>query len=360
MNLNKFYNKKKILITGHTGFKGSWLVHWLSRYNVKILGIGLDPYNKLCLFKYINKKKLIDKRLDIVNYKKLEQCILKFKPDIIYHLAAQALVKKSVSNPLETFKTNIIGTANVLNCINKLNKKTTSVIITSDKCYENLKLARGYNEKDRLGGHDPYSASKASAEIVFKSFFDTILKKNKNVKIASARAGNVIGGGDWSLDRLIPDCVKAWSSGKKVYIRNPNATRPWQHVLEPLSGYIILSYHLHKNKNKKINGDSFNFGPRFNEVATVKKVLQISQKFWDSAKFDIYKENFFKEDALLRLDSTKAKKILKWKKVLSIERTLELTMNWYDKFYKNNKDVKNLLKDNIDYYLKLTKHIFNE
>ena len=351
MDLNRFYNKKKILVTGHTGFKGSWLVHWLSRYNVKILGIGLNPYDKLSLFKYINKKKLIDKRLDITNYKKLEQCIVKFKPDIIYHLAAQALVKKSVINPLETFKTNIIGTANVLNCINKLNKKTTSVIVTSDKCYENLNLIRGYYEEDRLGGHDPYSASKASAEIVFRSFFKTILKKNKNIKIASARAGNVIGGGDWSSDRLIPDCVKAWSLGKKVYIRSPNATRPWQHVLEPLSGYITLSYHLNKNKN--INGESFNFGPKFNEVATVKKVLQISQKFWHSAKFNIYKENFFNEDSLLRLDSTKAKKILKWKKVLNIEKTLELTMNWYNKFYKNDNDTKSLLEKDINYYLKL-------
>ena len=208
MNLKKFYNKKKILITGHTGFKGSWLVHWLSRYNVKIMGISLGYNKKLSLFKFINKKKLIDKRFDITNYKKLEKNILKFKPDIIYHLAAQSLVKKSITNPLETFNTNIIGTANILNCINKLNKKTVSVIVTSDKCYQNFKLLRGYHEKDRLGGHDPYSASKASAEIIFSSYFNSILKKNKKIKIATARAGNVIGGGDWSPNRLVPDCVR--------------------------------------------------------------------------------------------------------------------------------------------------------
>ena len=357
MNLKKFFNKKKILITGHTGFKGSWLVHWLSRYNVKIMGVGLKPYHNHNLFKFIEKKKLVDVRLDITNYKKLEKKILKFQPDIIYHLAAQALVKKSVKNPLETFRVNIIGTANILNCINKLNKKTTSVIITSDKCYENLKLIRGYHEKDRLGGHDPYSASKASAELVFRSFFNSILKKNKKIRISTARAGNVIGGGDWSSDRLIPDCVKAWILNKKVNIRNPNATRPWQHVLEPLSGYIILSYHL--QKNKEINGYSFNFGPKFNEIATVRKILQLSEKFWSNAKFNIYKENYFKEDHLLRLNSIKAQKTLKWKKILSIEKTVELTMNWYKNFY-NKKKANELLNRDINYYLKINKKIFNE
>ena len=293
MNLKKFYNKKKILITGHTGFKGSWLVHWLSKYNVQIMGISLKQVDKLNLFKFVNKKKLIDKRFDIANYKQLEKNILKFKPDIIYHLAAQALVKKSLIKPLETFRTNIIGTANILGCINKLDKKTISVIVTSDKCYQNLNLLRGYHEDDRLGGHDPYSASKASAEIVFRSYFNSILRKNKKIKIATARAGNVIGGGDWSLNRLVPDCVRAWALNRRVKIRNPNSTRPWQHVLEPLSGYITLSYQLKKNKN--INGVSFNFGPKINEVATVKKVLQISQKYWKGSKFKFYKEKFLKK-----------------------------------------------------------------
>ncbi len=358
MNLQKFYNKKKILITGHTGFKGSWLVHWLSRYNVQIMGISLLYEEKLCLFKFINKKKLIDKRFDIADYKQLEKNILKFKPDIIYHLAAQAIVKKSVINPLETFSSNIMGTANILSCLNKLDKKTVSVIVTSDKCYQNLKLFRGYREEDRLGGHDPYSASKASAEIVFRSYFNSILKKNKKIRIATARAGNVIGGGDWSLNRLVPDCVRAWSLDNKVNIRNPNSTRPWQHVLEPLSGYITLSYHLKKNKN--INGGSFNFGPKINEIATVKKVLQISQKYWKGSKFKFYKEKFFKEDPLLRLNSIKAKKILRWKKILSLEKTLELTMTWYNDFYKNNVKVSELLNRDINYFLKLKKNNFND
>ena len=289
---------------------------------------------------------------------KIEKNILKFKPDIIYHLAAQSLVKKSITNPLETFNTNIIGTANILNCINKLNKKTVSVIVTSDKCYQNFKLLRGYHEDDRLGGNDPYSASKASAEIVFRSYFNSILKKNKKIKIATARAGNVIGGGDWSLNRLVPDCVRAWALNKKVKIRNPNSTRPWQHVLEPLSGYITLSYQLKKNKN--INGNSFNFGPNINEIATVKKVLQISQKYWDKAKFKIYKEKFFKEDPLLKLNSIKAQKILKWKKILSLQKTLELTMTWYRDFYKNNTKVNNLLDRDINYFLSLKENIFND
>jgi CDP-glucose 4,6-dehydratase len=358
VNLKKFYNKKKILITGHTGFKGSWLVHWLSRYNVKIMGIGLNPDKKLNLFKFLDKKKLIDKRFDITNLKKLEKSVLDFKPDIIYHLAAQSLVKKSIINPINTLNTNIIGTANILDCINKLNKKTISIIITSDKCYQNLSLLRGYREEDRLGGHDPYSASKASAEIIFKSYFDSILKKNNKIRIASARAGNVIGGGDWSQDRLVPDCVKAWASNRKVYIRNPKSTRPWQHVLEPLSGYIALSYNL--QTKKKINGESFNFGPKFNEVATVKKVLKLSNKYWKNARFEIYKEKFFKEDHLLKLNSYKAWKTLKWKKVLSLEKTIELTMSWYNRFYQNKKKATNLLDNDINYYLKLKKSLFNE
>lgn len=356
MDLSKFYNKKKILVTGHTGFKGSWLIHWLSRYNVKIMGISLKTESKLSLFKFVNKKKLIDKRFDITDYKKLEKNILEFEPDIIYHLAAQSLVRKSVTDPLETFKTNILGTANILNCINKLKKKTTSVIVTSDKCYQNFNLLRGYHEEDRLGGSDPYSASKAGAEIIFKSYFDTILKKNKKIRIATARAGNVIGGGDWAADRLIPDCVRAWASSKKVFIRNPDSTRPWQHVLEPLNGYITLSFNL--QKNKKINGSNFNFGPKFNEIATVKKVLQLSKKYWINSQFKIYKEKFFKEDHLLKLNSLKANKVLKWKKIFSLEKTIELTIVWYYKFYKDKIKVNKLIDSDIDYYLKSNKNIF--
>lgn len=357
MNLKKFYNKKKILITGHTGFKGSWLVHWLSRYNVEIMGIGLNPYNKLNLFNYINKRKLLDKRIDITDYKTLEKNILKFKPDIIYHLAAQALVKKSIQNPLETFKTNIIGTANILNCINKLKKKTTSVIVTSDKCYESFKLSRGYQENDKLGGNDPYSASKASAEIIFKSFFNSILKKNKKIKIATARAGNVIGGGDWSSDRLIPDCVSAWVLNKKVNIRNPRATRPWQHILEPLSGYIMLSYHLQNNIN--LNGNSFNFGPKFNDISNVEEVLKLSKNYWKNAKINFYKEKDFVEDEHLQLNTQKVEKKLKWKKIFTIEKTIEMTMNWYKKFY-DNKNVLQLLDNDINYYLKKNKNFTHE
>lgn len=353
MNLNNFFKKKKILITGHTGFKGSWLVQWLSRYNVKIMGISLNPKTRPSLFQFINKKKLIDVRMDIADYKQLEKKILKFKPDIIYHLAAQPLVKKSIIDPIETLNTNIIGLANLLSCINKLKKKTTSVIVTSDKCYENLEISRGYHENDRLGGHDPYSASKASAEIIFKSYFKSILKKNKNISIATARAGNVIGGGDWSSYRLIPDCVKAWSQSKAVKIRSPNSTRPWQHVLEPLSGYIVLSYYL--NKNKKINGASFNFGPKLHEVATVKEVLNLSNKYWSNVRFKTYDEKFFKEDHLLKLNSAKAKKILKWKKILNLKKTIELTVDWYKKFYTGKFKISDLLDSNIDYYLNLKK-----
>lgn len=360
MNLNKFYNKKKILITGHTGFKGSWLVHWLSRYNVKIMGIGLNPDNNLSLFNYLDKKKLIDKRFDIANYKKLEKNILEFKPDIIYHLAAQSLVKKSIVNPLETLRTNILGTANILNCINKLKKKTISVIVTSDKCYQNLNLLRGYREEDRLGGHDPYSASKASAEIVFKSYFNSILKKNKKIRIATARAGNVIGGGDWSSDRLIPDCVKAWILNNKVNIRNPNATRPWQHVLEPLVGYLLLAEKLYSKKGYLYN-QAWNFGPSLKQNMKVKKLVQIFKRKMNSKskiiinskskKFHNKNINIF-ESKHLNINSKKITNKLKWRPRLSILNSVELTYEWYAAF-KKKKNLLRLTNNQIKYYLDL-------
>ena len=250
-----------------------------------------------------------------------------------------------------------MGTANLINSINKLKKKVITVIITSDKCYYNKGLKRGYHENDQLGGHDPYSASKASTEIIFKSYFNSIIKQKKNLFVATARAGNVIGGGDWSDDRLIPDCIKSWSKNKTTYIRNPYSTRPWQHVLEPLSGYIILSYNLSKNKN--LNGQSFNFGPKFHEVATVKKILKLSIKYWDNAKIKIYNDNFFKEDKLLRLNSLKAKKILNWQKILDVNKTIELTMKWYKGFY-NKKNISTLIDNDINFYIKKSRYFSNE
>ena len=249
-NFENFFLNKKVLITGHTGFKGSWLCLWLHLIGAKVIGVSKGIPTKPSHYEKLKiKNKIADIRLDIRNLRKLKVVFKKYKPDFVFHLAAQSLVKKSYDHPVDTFTSNSIGTLNVLECIKGLKKKCTSVIITSDKSYKNLEIKRGYHENDILGGVDPYSASKASAELIIKSYYECYFKKNKSQLIAVARAGNVVGGADWSKDRLIPDCMKAWSKNKKVNIRNPNSTRPWQHVLEALHGYLILAKNLKKILN---------------------------------------------------------------------------------------------------------------
>ena len=255
----KIFKNKKILITGHNGFKGSWLTIWLNLLGAKVVGISLKDYNQDNHFNLIKKNiKVKSYYFDLRNKKKTQQIILKEKPDYIFHLAAQSLVYKSVLDPSFNWETNVIGLLNILDSIIKLKKKCYGIIITSDKCYKNLEQKKGYKENDILGGIDPYSASKASAEILFHSYYQTFFAKNKkNIRLCTARAGNVIGGGDWSNFRLIPDCMKMWLKNKIPVIRNPQSTRPWQHVLEALSGYLVLAYELTKNEN--ISGNSFNF-----------------------------------------------------------------------------------------------------
>ena len=246
--LKKFKNKK-IIVTGHTGFKGSWLSLWLYLSGAKVMGLSNEILTEPSHFKSIKlSNKIISKKVDICDLKKMKKIFLDFKPDFVFHLAAQALVKKSYLSPVETYKSNTFGTLSILESLKYLKNKCVVVLITSDKSYKNLEIKRGYNENDLLGGVDPYSSSKASAELIIQTYVNTFFKSKKNITLGVARAGNVIGGGDWSLDRLIPDCVMSWSKNKKVVLRNPNSTRPWQHVLEALSGYLILSFHLSKNK----------------------------------------------------------------------------------------------------------------
>ena len=282
LNELKYFRNKKVLITGHTGFKGSWLVYWLNLYGAKIVGVS----NKVITTPSNFKANKIDKKcksyfFDITD-KKLKKVINKFQPNFIFHLAAQAIVSTSYENPKKTWNTNVFGTLNLLEILREYKKKCTTVIITSDKCYLNLEKKSGYSENDQLGGYDHYSASKASMEIMHKAYFSSFLKKKKNIRIASARAGNVIGGGDWAKDRLIPDAVRKWSENKKIIIRNKNSTRPWQHVFEALYGYMTLAIQL--EKNKKINGESFNFGPSEKNVSTVEDILKIIRSFWDKAR----------------------------------------------------------------------------
>ncbi len=336
MNQLKIFKNKKIIITGHTGFKGSWLTFWLYILGARIIGVSKDIPSKPSLFQELRlKNKVVDIRLDIANLSSLKKIFKKYQPDFVFHLAAQSLVKKSYNSPVETFKSNTIGTLNVMESIKQIKKKCYSVIITSDKSYKNLEIKRGYNENDILGGKDPYSASKAAAEHVIYSYIQSFYNKKKNNKyFAIARAGNVIGGGDWSKDRLIPDCMKAWSENRIVQIRNPNSTRPWQHVLEAIRGYLILIIKLQKNKN--IHGQVFNFGPKQSQNKTVIQLLKEIRKKWKSISWKIvrYKKGDY-ESNLLRLDSKKAKNKLKWVPLLNFAETIEMVASWYKYFYKN-------------------------
>ena len=324
--LKKFKNKK-VLITGHTGFKGSWLSTIMSNSGAKVYGISKN-YPSV-FYKSLNLKNVKNFIFDLKNLRTTKKLILKIKPDFIFHLAAQSIISRSYAQPLETWNSNLISFLNILESLRYLKKKCSCVMITSDKCYLNKERKKGYKEEDTLGGFDNYSSSKASCEILFKSYYESYFKKSKFIRIASGRAGNVIGGGDWSKDRLIPDIIRSIKSKKVLLVRNPNATRPWQHVIEPISGYIQLAICL-KN-NKKINGESFNFGPYLAKNYSVRKILDIfSEKF---KNFKWKKSNFqsFKESALLNLNCKKALKLIKWKSKFSFVETVNETVYWYKK-----------------------------
>lgn len=339
MILDKTFKNKKVIITGHTGFKGSWLTLWLINLGAKVLGISNNIPTKPSHYKLLNiEKKIKSKKVDIKNFKKVKKIIKQFNPDFIFHLAAQSIVKKSYKNTIETWKTNLLGTINILESLKENNKETVTIIITSDKCYKNFEINKGYSENDVLGGDDPYGASKSAAEIAVnsyvKSFFNN--KKNNNV-IVSTRAGNVIGGGDWTENRLIPDCIKSWSKKKIVKIRNLKSTRPWQHVLDVIYGYLLLG--ARAKIDKKLHGESFNFGPDMKNNFKVLDVLKKSKNFWDNIMWEEDKKNIFKENVLLNLNNKKAKKVLKWKPALNFNNTIKLTIEWYKNYYLKKKTI---------------------
>ena len=344
VRLKKIFFDKNVFLTGHTGFKGSWLTLWLYLLGAKVIGVSKDYPSIPSHFEKLRlNKKIININLDITNFQKLNSIFRKHKPDIVFHLAAQSLVKKSYEIPNITFLTNTIGTLNVLECLRKLKKKCISVITTSDKSYKNLEIKRGYREDDLLGGKDPYSASKASVEIAFQSYLQSFFYKKKNTGIATARAGNVIGGGDWSKNRIIPDCIKTIKKQKNLVIRNPLSTRPWQHVLEPISGYLILAKKLYETP-KKFSG-SWNFGPRNKETKNVYDVANIIIKnvYAKKSVKIIHQKANFKEANLLKLNSNKANKILKWSTKWSMPQALKKTAEWYDIYLrkKNTREVTN-------------------
>ena len=345
---SNFY-KKKILITGHTGFKGSWLTLWLNKLGANIMGISLDIPSSPSNFNAIKiKKNIIDRRFDLKDIDRLKKEINIFRPNYIFHLAAQSLVKSSYTNPKKTWETNLMGTINLLEVLKNAKFSTSVVIVTSDKCYLNKEKKTGYQEFDELGGLDPYSASKASVEIMVKSYIKSFFNKKKNIRIATARAGNVVGGGDWSKDRLIPDCVKCWAKNKFSIIRNPESVRPWQHVLEALHGYLLLAIALKKNNN--FHGQNFNFGPSLNKFYKVKNILKEIKLYWPGIKWKIAKKNSFYESNLLLLNSSKSKKKLGWNCLLNFSDCMKMISSWYVVYYSRRKDILKFSISQIDNY----------
>ena len=329
----KCFKNKKIIITGHTGFKGSWLSLWLNMSGAKVYGISNNYKSTETNIKNFKLKKTVKNfNIDIRNFAKLNKIITKIKPDFIFHFAAQSLVGNSFKNPVYNFETNFNGTLNLLEVLRLSKFKCISIIITSDKSYKNLEIKRGYSENDILGGDDPYSASKASAEFVINSYFKSFLKNKKNLRIAICRAGNVIGGGDWSNDRLIPDIMRSILNNKKVKLRNQSSTRPWQHVLDVLNGYLILASKL--KKNNKLNGQSFNFGPSIKSNYTVLAIVREMKKNWNLLEW-VFSKRTYHESTLLKLNSSKSLKYLNWKNKLDFKELIKLVTDWYKYFYEN-------------------------
>ncbi len=348
--MRKFFYKKKIIITGNTGFKGSWLTMWLLRYKCSILGISKDIPSKPSLFEILGlKKKIKFKKLNILNKSLLNKEILKFKPDFIFHLAAQSIVSESISKPVENWNTNLIGTLNILESIRKLKNDCSTVLITSDKCYKNLEKISGYKENSILGGSDPYSASKAAIENLYFSHFKTYLSDKKNITSSTVRAGNVIGGGDFTNDRIVPDCIKKWKINKVAQVRNPKAIRPWQHVLEPISGYLWLACNL---KMKKCNGENFNFGPKKSGIKNVSNLLSQMTKVWKKMKWKKTKNKIKNETNILVLNCEKSNTQIKWYPVLNFNEMSELTASWYYQYYNNKKNIYDYTSKQIENYIK--------
>ena len=354
---NGVYNGKRVLVTGHTGFKGSWLVHWLCQMGATVCGYSTEAPSEPAHIDLL-KLKCESHIGDIRDISKLQSVVNNFKPEIVFHLAAQALVRLSYAEPIETFDTNIIGSLQVYEACRKSQTVKSIVTITTDKVYQNNEWTWGYREIDRLGGKDPYSASKAAMEIVTQSYIHSYFNKNDfgkshDMLVATARAGNVIGGGDWALDRLIPDIIKASNDNRSVEIRSPHSTRPWQHVLEPLSGYLLLGQKLLERNSE--SASEFNFGPNITEDLSVKEVVEFLKTKWSKITY-VIKEPKIKlhEARLLKLDCTKAFTELNWTPVLTAKDALTLTIDWYKAYYS---ETSINTKSDLETYIKKAKEL---
>ena len=348
MDLN-FWKNKKIFITGSSGFKGSWLTFWLIKLGAKVCGYSLSNNEKNLLFNGLKIEKNSEQIFaDIRDFQSLKQSINEFKPEIVIHMAAQSLVRESFENPVHTFETNIIGTANLLQVSKQLNTIKSILVITSDKCYENIEKNISYKETDKMGGHDPYSASKGCAEIVASSYYRSYFKDCNDAGVATARAGNVIGGGDWATDRLIPDFVRALENKSSLEIRYPNSLRPWQYVLEPLRGYLMLIEKQYENKTK-FSG-AWNFGPYEENTISVKKLIDnLNLLIKNKLKINYSNKEEYHEAGILKLDSSKASKMIKWSPLLNLDETLMYTMEWY-LAYLDNEDIELFTLNQINKY----------
>lgn len=346
------FSGASVLITGHTGFKGAWLTAWLKQLGAKVVGIALDPLTEPSHFAAAHLSDGIsDLRIDIRDRAALEKAIVSAQPDFVFHLAAQALVRRSYDEPVETWQTNVLGTLHVLEALRKINKPCAAVIVTSDKCYDNVEWVWGYRETDAIGGPDPYSASKGAAELAIRSHIKSYFPKATSlVRIASARAGNVIGGGDWSADRIVPDCVRAWSASRDVELRNPHSTRPWQHVLEPLSGYLNLAIAL--SKWPELHGEPFNFGPPAQQNHSVLELVQQIALHWDQARWRDVPPSTPKpyESGLLKLNCDKALHYLRWHAVMGFEDTVRMTAEWYRAYYQQPTQIAAATSSQIEVY----------
>lgn len=331
------YKGKKVLVTGHTGFKGSWLTTWLLDLGAEVCGISKDIPTQPSMFEELGLESDIKHHIaDVRDLETIRSIILDFKPDFLFHLAAQPIVSLSYSDPLDTISSNVMGTANVLEALRSVEHHCNAVIVTSDKCYENVEWVWGYKETDHMGGKDIYSGSKGAAEVIFHAYQQSFFKDpNSKVRLATGRAGNVIGGGDWASDRIVADCMRAWSDKQQVEIRCPDATRPWQHVLEPLSGYLALGEGLACNPNH--HGEQYNFGPRAEQNHRVKDLLEDLSQYWH---FTVPNEAYlvtdhipFHEAGLLKLNCDKALFHLKWEATLNYKQCIKMVSEWYYDFY---------------------------
>lgn len=344
-----FWQGKRVFLTGHTGFKGSWLSLWLASLGANIKGYALNPTTLYSLYNEAKVETIIDSQIgDIGNQVNLHKSMVSFNPDILIHMAAQPLVRYSYMEPIETYEVNVIGTAKVLEVARSCSNLKAIVNITTDKCYENDGRIVGYKESDPMGGHDPYSSSKGCAELVASSYRSSFLKE-KGIGLASVRAGNVIGGGDWADDRLVPDILRSFENGNSVEIRNPKAIRPWQHVLEPLSGYLVLAEKLYENPIKYAEG--WNFGPYDNDVKSVDWILDYMIELWPGTSWVLNENEKLHEASMLNLDISKASELLGWKPTWDLPMTLRNIVRWH-KLWLGGADMRKVCVNEIDNFTK--------